>query len=93
MSTLAPAAPASNSRWPALIPILIIGIPVGLKLLGVSVANPWIIFALLIGLMLTGMPISISLGLTVLTYLFTMTTVPIGLKRPGLSSGSFATMG
>ena len=35
------------------------------------------IFALLIGLMLTGMPISISLGLTVLTYLFTMTNVPI----------------
>ena len=29
------------------------------------------------GLMLTGMPISISLGLTVLTFLFTMTTVPI----------------
>src|SRR6476469_110844 len=77
MSTLAPAAPARNARWPALIPILIIGLPVGLKLLGVSVANPWIIFALLIGLMLTGMPISISLGLTVLTYLFTMTTVPI----------------
>ncbi|HEX3170559.1 MAG TPA: TRAP transporter large permease subunit [Burkholderiales bacterium] len=39
--------------------------------------NAWIIFALLFGLMLTGMPISISLGLTVLTYLFTMTTVPI----------------
>ena len=77
MSTLAPAAPTRNARWPALIPILIIGIPVGLKLLGVAVANPWIIFALLIGLMLTGMPISISLGLTVLTYLFTMTTVPI----------------
>ncbi len=36
-----------------------------------------IIFALLITLMLTGMPISISLGLTVLTFLFTMTTVPI----------------
>ncbi|HEX8009554.1 MAG TPA: TRAP transporter large permease subunit [Casimicrobiaceae bacterium] len=32
---------------------------------------------LLIGLMLTGMPISIALGLTVLTYLFTMTQVPI----------------
>ncbi|MFX5602784.1 TRAP transporter large permease subunit, partial [Acinetobacter baumannii] len=29
------------------------------------------------GLMLTGMPISISLGLTVLTFLFTMTDVPI----------------
>ncbi|NDP42782.1 MAG: TRAP transporter large permease subunit [Aromatoleum sp.] len=44
---------------------------------GVPIANGWIIFALLFGLMLTGMPISISLGLTVLTYLFTMTTVPI----------------
>ena len=77
MSTLAPAAPIRHVRWPALIPILIIGIPVGLKLAGVAVANPWIIFALLFGLMLTGMPISISLGLTVLTYLFTMTTVPI----------------
>ncbi|MBR7552248.1 TRAP transporter large permease subunit, partial [Mycobacterium tuberculosis] len=28
-------------------------------------------------LMLTGMPISIALGLTVLTFLFTLTTVPI----------------
>src|ERR1700751_4902812 len=36
-----------------------------------------IIFTLLIALMLTGMPISISLGLTVLTFLFTMTSVPI----------------
>ncbi|MFC3531942.1 TRAP transporter large permease [Vogesella facilis] len=36
-----------------------------------------IIFALLLVLMLTGMPISISLGLTVLTFLFTMTEVPI----------------
>src|SRR6201990_3733108 len=42
-----------------------------------------IIFVLLFALMLTGMPISISLGLTVLTFLFTMTQVPIesvGLK-------------
>ena len=36
-----------------------------------------IIFTLLLVLMLTGMPISISLGLTVLTFLFTMTDVPI----------------
>ncbi len=36
-----------------------------------------IIFALLITLFLTGMPISIALGLTVLTFLFTMTSVPI----------------
>ena len=36
-----------------------------------------IIFGILAVLMLTGMPISISLGLTVLTFLFTMTEVPI----------------
>ena len=36
-----------------------------------------IIFFLLFALMLTGMPVSISLGLTVLTFLFTMTNVPI----------------
>ncbi|KQV88642.1 C4-dicarboxylate ABC transporter permease [Massilia sp. Root351] len=39
--------------------------------------NAMIIFVLLLALMLTGMPISISLGLTVLTFLFTMTEVPI----------------
>jgi len=39
--------------------------------------NALIIFVLLLALMLTGMPISISLGLTVLTFLFTMTEVPI----------------
>src|SRR3974377_951868 len=36
-----------------------------------------LIFGLLFALMLTGMPVSISLGLTVLTFLFTMTQVPI----------------
>ncbi len=36
-----------------------------------------VIFGVLIALMLTGMPISISLGLTVLTFLFTMTDVPL----------------
>ncbi len=39
--------------------------------------NTFVIFALLIVLMLTGMPISIALGLTVLTFLFTMTEVPV----------------
>ena len=39
--------------------------------------NAAIIFCLLFGLMLTGMPISISLGLTVLTFLFAMTQVPV----------------
>jgi C4-dicarboxylate transporter DctM subunit len=36
-----------------------------------------VIFGILIALMLTGMPISIALGLTVLTFLFTMTEVPL----------------
>lgn len=39
--------------------------------------NSLIIFGLLIVLMLTGMPISIALGLTVLTFLFSMTEVPV----------------
>src|SRR3569832_292949 len=38
--------------------------------------NSLIIFSLLIALMLTGMPISIALGMTVLTFIFTMTNVP-----------------
>jgi len=39
--------------------------------------NTALIFGLLIGLMLTGMPISIALGLTVLSFVFLMTNVPI----------------
>jgi C4-dicarboxylate transporter DctM subunit len=77
MTTLVPPVPENAPRWPALIPPVLIALPIVLKLAGVEVNNAWIIFALLIGLMLTGMPISISLGLTVLTYLFTMTNVPI----------------
>jgi C4-dicarboxylate transporter DctM subunit len=39
--------------------------------------NSVFLFGLLIALMITGMPISIALGLTVLTFVFTMTQVPI----------------
>jgi C4-dicarboxylate transporter DctM subunit len=49
--------------------------------------NALIIFVLLLGLMLTGMPISISLGLTVLTFLFTMTQVPIDTVALKLFTG------
>ncbi len=77
MTTTATQARADAPRWPALVPLAILAVPPLLKLLGVPVNNAWIIFSLLAGLMLTGMPISISLGLTVLTYLFTMTNVPI----------------
>ena len=46
-----------------------------------------IIFGLLVLLMLTGMSISISLGLTVLTFLFTMTDVPIASVALKLFTG------
>ena len=39
--------------------------------------NTAIIFVLLIALMLTGIPVSIALGLTVLMFLFLLTAVPV----------------
>ena len=45
------------------------------------------IFGLLIVLMLTGMPVSIALGLTVLTFMYTMTQVPIEAVALKLFSG------
>src|SRR5260370_33198877 len=36
-----------------------------------------LIFTLLVALMLTGVPIYLALGLTVLTFVFTLTTVPL----------------
>ena len=45
------------------------------------------IFALLIALMLTGIPISIALGLTVMTFLFTLTAVPIEAVSMKLFTG------
>ena len=46
----------------------LIALPQGLRAL--------ILFALLLSLMFTGMPVSIALGLTVLTFMFTLTAVP-----------------
>ncbi len=45
------------------------------------------IFALLVSLMLTGMPVSISLGLTVLTFMFTLTDVPVASVALKLFTG------
>jgi C4-dicarboxylate transporter DctM subunit len=45
------------------------------------------IFALLIALLLTGIPVSIALGLTVLTFLFTLTEVPIEAVSMKLFTG------
>jgi C4-dicarboxylate transporter DctM subunit len=46
-----------------------------------------LIFALLIALMLTGMPVSIALGLTVLAFLFAMTDVPLDAVALKLFTG------
>src|SRR5438093_1170526 len=46
-----------------------------------------IVFVLLLALMLTGMPISIALGLTVLTFLFTLTEVPVASVALKLFTG------
>ena len=64
-----PMTKVRAARWIAGLGAVLVAI----ALLG----NVGLIFALLIGLMLTGMPISIALGLTVLTFLFTMTKVPV----------------
>jgi C4-dicarboxylate transporter DctM subunit len=45
------------------------------------------VFALLIALMLTGIPVSIALGLTVMTFLFTLTAVPIEAVSMKLFTG------
>ncbi|BBE74106.1 TRAP transporter large permease [Oharaeibacter diazotrophicus] len=49
--------------------------------------NASLIFGGLVALMLTGMPISIALGLTVLVFLFTMTAVPIDTVALKLFTG------
>jgi C4-dicarboxylate transporter DctM subunit len=53
----------------------LVGIAVALGAIAL-LGNAGIVFALLIALMLTGMPISIALGLTVLTFLFFFSHVP-----------------
>ncbi|MGZ5152872.1 MAG: TRAP transporter large permease [Burkholderiales bacterium] len=75
MSAQAPAVawgPMSKPRASA----WLIGIAATLLAIGL-IGNVGIVFALLVALMLTGIPISIALGLTVLMFLFFMTHVPV----------------
>jgi C4-dicarboxylate transporter DctM subunit len=90
-----PARDASRAMSPlALIlimtPILILMVCLGEKA-GIIVLPQTLraatIFALLIALMLTGIPVSIALGLTVLTFLFTLTAVPIEAVSMKLFTG------
>jgi C4-dicarboxylate transporter, DctM subunit len=73
-----------------LAPILIFALCLAEKS-GVIVLPHWMraatVFALLIALMLTGIPVSIALGLTVMTFLFTLTTVPIEAVSMKLFTG------
>ncbi|HEY6858572.1 MAG TPA: TRAP transporter large permease subunit [Pseudolabrys sp.] len=73
-----------------MVPILILAVCLGEKA-GVLVLPQAVragtIFALLIALLLTGIPVSIALGLTVLTFLFTLTEVPIEAVSMKLFTG------
>jgi C4-dicarboxylate transporter DctM subunit len=63
-----------------IVPVLLVALcfagKYGLVELGPA-ARGTLIFTLLFALMVTGMPVSIALGLSVLTFLFTLTQVPI----------------
>jgi C4-dicarboxylate transporter, DctM subunit len=62
------------------VPLLLVAICFAAKVGYLEIApgpRAGLIFVLLIALMLTGMPISIALGLTVLIFVFTLTEVPI----------------
>src|SRR5215467_10107741 len=61
----------------AILPIALLVIPFGAVAIGHAPPSWLILFCLLVALMLFGTPISIALGLTVLTFVFTMTHVPI----------------
>ena len=89
MSTLSHISKTSGMRpHSALVmAVLIIVVPLALALICFAAridvielsqsSRAALVFALLLALMATGMPISIALGLTVLTFLYTMTQVPI----------------
>ena len=49
--------------------------------------NSLIIFVLLIALLLTGMPISIALGISVLAFLYAFSTIPIEIVSQRLFTG------
>jgi len=85
--------PAPRSLGPAVAAALIVLIPVALALICIAArlhiielshtVRAELLFALLLALMVTGMPVSIALGLSVLTYLFILSDVDpkmVGLK-------------
>jgi C4-dicarboxylate transporter DctM subunit len=92
---LAKRAPAPSSGRPLsfaliLLPFLILGLGLmakhGMIPAGGGVRAA-LVFGLLISLMLTGMPISISLGLTVLSFMYTLSDVPLDSVAMKLFTG------
>jgi C4-dicarboxylate transporter DctM subunit len=57
--------------------IVLISLVVALVAISIVGGNVALVFCLLIALMLTGIPVSIALGLTVLMFLFLLTAVPV----------------
>jgi len=49
--------------------------------------NSLIIFVLLVALLLTGMPISIALGMSVLAFLYAFSTIPVEIVSQRLFTG------
>ena len=84
-------------RWSSPLAVVLILAPILILLIcfahatGVIVLPQWLraltIFVLLIAFMVTGMPVSIALGLTVLTFLFILTNVPIEAVSMKLFTG------
>lgn len=74
MSNTPSLIPVAEANWSIKIPALLFG---SLAIIAIVGGKKAVVFCLLLALMATGMPISIALGLTVLTFLFTMTNVPI----------------
>src|ERR1700682_3189645 len=93
MSSVSHVSTTAGPRSAAIISTLIIVVPLALALICVAAridiielsqsSRAALLFALLLALMATGMPISIALGLSVLTYLFILSDVDpkmVGLK-------------
>ncbi|MGV7209564.1 TRAP transporter large permease [Oxalobacteraceae bacterium A2-2] len=85
MSTVTmPEIPAWTKKKAGTILAVLAGLLLGLCILGGKVG---IVFALLILLMLTGIPVSIALGLTVLMFMYLLTQVPVEAVALKLFSG------
>lgn len=70
INVIPPMTKTRAGAWLMGISAILIGV-------GLYYGNVGIVFALLLALMLTGVPVSIALGLTVLTFLYLLTNVPI----------------